>query len=137
MVLAVGRNIAKPTVWLLITTKHQLTLSSTIPLVLLHTLYLLPLILKFALSFSIGFLLTYLLPPMYKPCRAARLILPFFALLLQTVHGLAGRYGDCPTPSCKKDYCILATVHDAPGIGIDLTTSYGYAPIHFHFATTY
>jgi hypothetical protein len=32
---------------------------------------------------------------------------------------------DCPTPTCST--CVPIEVHDAPGVGLDLTTSYGYA----------
>ncbi len=51
-----------------------------------------------------------------------RVPLPLFAFLFQAV--LAKKfYGDCPTPRCN--FCLPTAVHDAPGIGFDLTTSYG------------
>lgn len=32
---------------------------------------------------------------------------------------------DCPRPSCET--CLSTLIHDAPGIGFDLTPSYGWA----------
>ncbi|KFY19986.1 hypothetical protein V491_04072, partial [Pseudogymnoascus sp. VKM F-3775] len=60
-----------------------------------------------------------------------RLALSFLLLtfLLQAV--LAWR--DCPTPRC--DFCVSAVVHDAPGVGFDLTTSYGVAVAHLNNGT--
>ncbi|KAJ4303942.1 hypothetical protein N0V88_001543 [Collariella sp. IMI 366227] len=68
---------------------------------------------------------------MYAARSVARFILPIWAAALQTV--FAGRYYDHPTPWCKN--CLAIAVHDAPGIGFDLTTSYGTAVAHLYNGT--
>ncbi|KAJ5930017.1 hypothetical protein N7466_005510 [Penicillium verhagenii] len=40
---------------------------------------------------------------------------------------------DCPRPSC--DTCLSTQIHDAPGIGFDLTPSYGTASVHYYNGT--
>ena len=59
------------------------------------------------------------LSAMYILPRLVSASLLYFALFHR---GFAVFYG-CPTPRC--DFCLSAAVHDAPGIGFDLTTSYG------------
>jgi hypothetical protein len=58
---------------------------------------------------------------MFIPRRVAQFLLPYLILLLPV--SSAWRDGHPPTPWC--DFCIPASVQAAPGIGFDLTTSYG------------
>ncbi|KAJ5984740.1 hypothetical protein N7481_006839 [Penicillium waksmanii] len=40
---------------------------------------------------------------------------------------------DCPRPRCET--CLPVTIHDAPGVGFDLTPSYGTAVVHYYNGT--
>ncbi|KAF3392604.1 hypothetical protein F1880_008897 [Penicillium rolfsii] len=40
---------------------------------------------------------------------------------------------ECPRPYCET--CLSAHIHDAPGVGFDLTPSYGTASVHYYNGT--
>ncbi|KAJ5219689.1 hypothetical protein N7468_008893 [Penicillium chermesinum] len=51
------------------------------------------------------------------------------ALLISLVNALY----DCPRPRCET--CLPVAIHDAPGVGFDLTPSYGTAVVHYYNGT--
>ncbi|KAJ9211207.1 hypothetical protein DTO166G4_7233 [Paecilomyces variotii] len=53
-------------------------------------------------------------------------------LFLQYISIIDAFY-DCPRPLCE--ICLPAQIHDAPGIGFDLTPSYGTASVHYYNGT--
>ncbi|OQE10533.1 hypothetical protein PENVUL_c004G08521 [Penicillium vulpinum] len=57
----------------------------------------------------------------------------FIGFLFIQFVSIIDAFYDCPRSSCET--CLSAQIHDAPGIGFDLTPSYGTASVHYYNGT--